>query len=215
MAYGRVVISSGHGKYVRGASGIIDEVDEARHVVEQLATELDNRGVEVDIFHDDTSKDQSTNLDTIVEYHNSQQRDLDISVHFNAFEQREGPVGTEVLYVTQAALAGQVSAAIAACGFIDRGAKKRTDLYFLNNTSKPAILIEVCFVDSEADCNIYGGSLDAICNAIATVLGGPITDEEEGEETQPPIQAALPRVDIEVSGEVLIYVNGQQVGTKG
>ena len=29
MAYDRIVISSGHGKYVRGASGIIDEVDEA------------------------------------------------------------------------------------------------------------------------------------------------------------------------------------------
>ena len=32
MSYNRIVISSGHGKYVRGASGIIDEVDEARRV---------------------------------------------------------------------------------------------------------------------------------------------------------------------------------------
>ena len=40
MSYNRIVISSGHGKYVRGASGIIDEVDEARRVVEHLADEL-------------------------------------------------------------------------------------------------------------------------------------------------------------------------------
>ena len=41
--------------------------------------------------------------------------------------------------------------AISGCGFINRGAKKRTDLFFLNNTEMPAILMEVCFVDSEAD----------------------------------------------------------------
>jgi hypothetical protein len=34
MSYGRVVISSGHGLHVRGASGVLDEVDEARRVVE-------------------------------------------------------------------------------------------------------------------------------------------------------------------------------------
>ena len=55
MSYNRIVISSGHGKYVRGASGIIDEVDEARRVVEHLADELRDRDVDVKVFHDDTS----------------------------------------------------------------------------------------------------------------------------------------------------------------
>jgi hypothetical protein len=36
-------ISSGHGKYVRGASGYIDEVDEARKVVEAVARHLRKR----------------------------------------------------------------------------------------------------------------------------------------------------------------------------
>ena len=36
----RVVISSGHGKHIRGASGYIDEVDEARKVVETVADYL-------------------------------------------------------------------------------------------------------------------------------------------------------------------------------
>jgi hypothetical protein len=35
MSYDSIVISSGHGKYVRGASGLLDEVDEARRVVER------------------------------------------------------------------------------------------------------------------------------------------------------------------------------------
>ena len=133
---------------MRGASGILDEVDEARRVVERVAEELRDRGVDVKTFHDDTSHSQNENLKTIVNYHNAQTRELDVSVHFNAFEQIDKPMGTEVLYVTQSALAGQLSAAIASCGFINRGAKKRTDLYFLNNTEMPSVLLEICFVDS-------------------------------------------------------------------
>ena len=141
-------ISSGHGKYVRGASGVLDEVDCARAVVEKVAEELQERGVEVTTFHDDTSQTQSENLATIVDAHNAEDRDIDVSVHFNAYVETTHPMGCEVLYVTQERLATRMSGAIAACGFINRGAKKRTDLYFLNQTTGPAILIEVCFVDS-------------------------------------------------------------------
>ena len=62
MSYNRIVISSGHGKYVRGASGILDEVDEARRVVERVADELRDRDVEVKVFHDDISDSQNENL---------------------------------------------------------------------------------------------------------------------------------------------------------
>ena len=181
MTYNSVVISSGHGKYVAGASGIIVEHEEAVRVVDALAPRLQDRGVNVVTFEDTTSRSQSENLNTIVNFHNKQKRDLDISVHFNAYEQKSGPMGTEVLYVTQSGLAKEMSAAIASCGFIDRGPKKRTDLAFLNGTTEPAILIEVCFVDSETDCEIYGAQFDAICDAIADVLGG-----ESGTEPVPP-----------------------------
>lgn len=182
MPLASIVISSGHGKYVRGASGILDEVDEARKVVEQLATELRKRGVEVVTFHDDVSKTQNENLNRIVSFHNSKTRDLDVSVHFNAFEQCDKPMGTECLYVTQSKPAARVAEAIASVGFINRGAKKRTDLYFLNNTEMPALLIEVCFVDSEADAKIYKENFEAICEALADLVG----DEEDGIEPQPP-----------------------------
>src|SRR5262245_62068982 len=124
MPYESIVISSGHGKYVRGASGILDEVDEARRVTERLATELRSRGVLVKTFHGNTSHSQNENLNTIVNYHNAQSRNLDISVHFNAYEQVSKPMGTEVLYVTQHNLSDELSAAIASVGFIDRGPKK-------------------------------------------------------------------------------------------
>jgi hypothetical protein len=167
-----IVISSGHGKYIRGAADILDEVDEARLVVERVAEYLRDYGVGVKTFHDDTSHDQSTNLNTIVNYHNAQRRDLDVSVHFNAYEHTSKPMGTECLYVTQDELSAEVAAAIASAGrFINRGPKKRTDLYFLNNTDEKAILIEVCFVDSVADADLYHANFAAICGAIASVIG--------------------------------------------
>jgi N-acetylmuramoyl-L-alanine amidase len=168
----KLVISSGHGKYVRGATGILDEVDEARMVVEAVAVLLRERGVKVKTFHDDVSQSQNENLNRIVDFHNSQERELDVSVHFNAYVETTGPMGTECLYVTQEALAGSMSKAMSECGFINRGAKKRTDLFFLNQTEKPSILIEVCFVDSSADADVYRSEFDEICEAIATVLGG-------------------------------------------
>jgi hypothetical protein len=195
----QIVISSGHGKYIRGASGYLDEVDEARRVVEKVADVLRSAGVGVKTFHDDVSKTQSENLKRIVDFHNVQQRDLDISVHFNAYQTTPKPMGTECLYVTQSKLADDVAEAIsAASGLIDRGPKKRTDLYFLNNTSKPAILIEVCFVDSRADADLYDVTIDQICQAIAeTVSGETIAPVPPGPtpepEPEPPSQKPMLR----------------------
>jgi N-acetylmuramoyl-L-alanine amidase len=171
----KIVISSGHGALVPGAVGYIEEVDEARRVVDEVARNLRADGVEVTTFHDDTSTTQDENLDAIVNFHNAQERDLDVSVHFNAYETTSQPMGVEVLYVTQADLAGDVVDAIAeAAELPNRGAKYRGDLAFLNNTKGPAILIEVCFVDSSVDVEHYQQRFDAICAAIADVLGGEL-----------------------------------------
>jgi len=168
-----ITISSGHGKYVRGAEGYLDEVDEARRVVEHVADYLGSNGVEVETFHDNNSRDQSDNLDAIVDWHNSIPCELAVSVHFNAYDTTSKPMGVECLYLTQQALAARMSAAIAkATGLPDRGAKYRSDLAFLNGTDAPAILIETCFVDSSADAQAYTAKFDRVCEAIANVIAG-------------------------------------------
>lgn len=200
MSFKSVVISSGHGKIVRGASGILDEVDQARRVVEAVAEELRNRGAQVVTFHDDTSTSQSENLETIVDFHNSKSRQLDISVHFNAYVACSGPMG-RVLYQSQSTLAGQMSTAIAKAGyFINRGGKKRTDLYFLNQTDGPAILLEICFVDSQTDADLYEANFEAICTAIATTLR-----HEEGTET-------VPSSLLDISGKVSHFGGPKDTG---
>jgi len=192
--YTSVVISSGHGLYVRGASSpMLDEVDEARIVVDALASELIRRGVEVVTFHDDTSRDQSTNLSTITRAHNAEERELDISVHFNAYEQVDHGMGVEVLYYSDGALAAELSSAIAdASGLIDRGAKQRQDLYVLANTEEKCVLLEVAFCDSETDVRLYRENFDAIIDALAyTISGvegdlGPPQRPERPERPEPP-----------------------------
>ena len=188
----RIAMSSGHGLKVRGASGILDEVDEARKVVESVADALRSAGATVATFHDDTSTTQSENLNRIVSWHNGRVRDLDVSVHFNAYQPTDKAMGTECLYLTQQGLAADVAGAVAKAGeLINRGPKKRTDLAFLNGTEEPAILIETCFVDSAYDAEVYEEHYADICTAIAETLVGkditaPPPEERPPEATAPP-----------------------------
>jgi N-acetylmuramoyl-L-alanine amidase len=173
----KIVISSGHGLHVRGASGFIDEVDEARKVVDRVAELLGDQAIK---FHDDTSTSQKQNLNTIVNFHNKQKRDLDVSVHFNAYMTTDGGRGTEVLYVTQYEAALVMAQSIATAGeFINRGAHKRSDLFFLNGTTEPSILIEICFVDAKADVDAYHKNFENICKAIAKTWKTFEGEEEE------------------------------------
>jgi len=185
-----ICISSGHGAKVQGAVGILNEVEEARRVVDALAIALEDRGVEVHTYHDNTSNSQGENLSAICDWHNSHERDYDLSVHFNAYEPCEKGMGCEVLYLTQPTIAAEMSAVISeAAGLIDRGAKKRTDLKFLNSTEMPALLAEICFVDSETDCQLYEDGFDSIIDGLATAISGKGDGDEgepEGPEPEPP-----------------------------
>jgi N-acetylmuramoyl-L-alanine amidase len=183
-----IVLSSGHGKLIRGASGYIDEVDEARRVVAAVAEYLAAVGVDATVFNDDVSKTQDENLERIVDFHNSKTRDLDVSVHFNAYQTTEEAMGCECLYLSQQALAGNVVEAICGVsGLKSRGPKKRTDLFFLNNTDQPAILIEVCFVDSEKDTELYRAFFHSICGAITEAISGTALPQTPEEEPSPPL----------------------------
>lgn len=217
-----IVISSGHGLKVRGAKGYLDEVDEARNVVNRVATLVRGANVGADVFHDDNSSSVSANLNAIVNYHNGRKRDRDVSVHFNAYQTTSKAMGCEVLYVSQQNLAAQVAAAVAnAGGFINRGAKKRTDLAFLNRTAQPAILIEVCFVDSASDTKRYRDNFEAICAAIAESIAGiklPGTPPPVEPPVPPPPQPEWPTGDnvvdivITVTGEAQVTLNGDPIG---
>ena len=174
MGYNQVNISSGHSINCQGATDIINEVTEARKVVDRVYEIIKASGKQCYKYHD-TSSSSTQNLVNIVNWHNGFNDGVDVSIHFNAYAHVDKPMGTEVCYYSNSSLATAVSKEIAtAGGFIDRGAKQRTGLYFLKHTNKPAILIEVCFVDSVADVNLYRANFERICQAIAKTLIGNI-----------------------------------------
>jgi N-acetylmuramoyl-L-alanine amidase len=175
MGIHRVAISAGHGEHVAGAAGVggLQENVETPKVMHAVAEALRKQGVTVVEFWDKTSTTQQQNLNAIVNWHNKQTRDLDVSIHFNA-STGQGH-GTEVLYVTQEELAFQIADAIATCGLTDRGGKYNSGLAFLNGTTEPAVLVEVLFIDNKGDVDIYKKKFNLICDSIASgITGMPI-----------------------------------------
>lgn len=169
-----VAISSGHSHRDPGAVGVLRERTENVRVADRLADLINGMsGHSAIVYHDNTSTSSRQNVNETAAWHNRQTRDRDVQIHFNAFKPTAGPRGTEMLYrsVPGRAIAARASAAVAkAGGFIDRGAKERANLGFLNQTAKPAVLTEICFVDSKADVKLYQANFEAIVAALAEAL---------------------------------------------
>ena len=212
-----IAMSSGHGKYIRGASGYLDEVNCARDVVNETARLLNAAGVETKTFHDDLSHSQNENLNRITNWHNSVTRTHDVSVHFNAYQTTSAAMGTECLYLTQKDLAKKVADGIAkATSLPNRGPKYRDNLAFLKNTAMPSVLVEVVFVDSSTDAATYEEEFDEICAALASALAGKsigAAPPQPEQRPEPPTPIEIPEeepgrltIGLGDKGEDVIYV---------
>lgn len=177
-----IAIAGGHSANARGASGFIDEYDCDRAFVAQLIPAFESQGWYVTDCSNDAD---SVNGELAEECRiaNGSGADLFIAVHFNA----GGGTGTEVWHYpgsSAESYAECVSSELAsALGLRNRGAKATTGLYVLNRTTMPAILIEVCFVDTEQDADAWHAtSWDALCGAVVRGLGGDYENNENQEE---------------------------------
>ena len=174
-----IAIAGGHSALARGASGYLDEYDCDRAFVAHLIDAFDAQGWGVTDCSNEES-DVSAELREECRIANASGADLFIAVHFNA----GGGSGTEVWHYPGSSAEGyarDVSRELAAAlGLPNRGAKSTTGLYVLNHTSMPAILIEVCFVDTEADADAWHAtSWDDLCGAVVRGLGGDYNNKEE------------------------------------
>ena len=164
----------GHWKVGTGASGLVDEVKESRKIANRVHGILTAAKVPSTYYQDETSTNKNQNLTTLVKHHNADTNGLVVSWHLNASGGiTQSGIGTEVLYANEKwkPLAEALSAAIAKAGnFKNRGAKLRKDLYVLNSTKEPAIIVETFFVNSTADVTMYNRHFEDICQAAAEVL---------------------------------------------
>ena len=174
-------IHAGHnpdGKVACGAVGLIKESTEARAVKDLVITELRKLKHTVYDCTVDDGKNANDVLKKIIAKCNQRNVDLDVSIHFNAGrsdktgDNKVG--GVEVLIYDKTTKAYdyaiKVCDAIKELGMTNRGVKLRPDLYFLNSTKAPAILIECCFVDDADDIKLY--NRETMASAIVKGLTG-------------------------------------------
>lgn len=153
-----------------GAVGKIDESVETRNVGRALIGLFKSGGHTVVDCTNDYAKSTSENLEKIVNMANAQTLDLFVSIHFNS----GGGRGTEVYTYGGQKLKEAVGVCekIAALGFNNRGVKDGSGLYVVRRTSAKAMLIEVCFVDTDDADKYKSIGYEKIAAAIYEAIAG-------------------------------------------
>ncbi|HBF9230439.1 TPA: N-acetylmuramoyl-L-alanine amidase [Clostridioides difficile] len=149
-----------------GATGYIDEGKENRILTDLIVKWLKQGGAIVYTGKVDKSNNYLAEQCKIA---NRQNVDLAVQIHFNANKTTLNPMGTETIYKTNngKVYAERVNDKLATI-FENRGAKSDVrGLYWLKHTKAPAILIEVCFVDSKADTDYYIKNKNTVAKLIA------------------------------------------------
>ncbi|MDU5210273.1 MAG: N-acetylmuramoyl-L-alanine amidase [Clostridium sp.] len=164
-----------------GAVGKIKESEHTRLVGNEVRRLLKDQGEGVINCTIDYASSTSESLDLIVKQANRQDLDWFIAIHFNA----GGGKGVEV-YTYEGR---QYQDAIDVCknieklGFRNRGVKAGTGLYVIRKTKAKAMLVEVCFVDTEDADKYLSVGYKAIAKAIVEgVLGREISTNKPTQE---------------------------------
>lgn len=189
----KVTVHAGHnpsGKIACGAKGILDESKEARIITEKVVALLKKEGIKAVNCTVNNGTSQSDVLKKICAKCNAQKDvDLHAAVHLNSGagdKKGNGEItGTEALVLPVSGdsanltktlktdkgdVGRRVCNQMAKVGFKNRGVKAAKNLYFLNHTKAPAILIEVCFVDDKDDAELYKKNKDAVARAIVNAI---------------------------------------------
>ncbi len=142
----KIAIDPGHGGHDTGADGPqgLEEANTVLSISLLLADKLSDLGFEVMLTRE---TDVFIELGDRCSLANEWGADYFVSVHLNSNGQTA--VGIETLFTSDTGeefAAPIQNALIEATGDTDRGLKERNDLYVLNGTEMPAILLELGFI---------------------------------------------------------------------
>ena len=159
-----------------GAVGIKSESTLTREVGIRVANKLKSLGHTVINCYKDTCSSLNDSLSYRVNTANSNNVDLFISIHFNAFNGNAN--GTEVLTYGGKSFteATNVLNNLVSLGLTNRGVKDGSGLYVLRNTKMKSMLIECCFCDNKNDMNKYDS--ETFSNAIVKGITGQVVQSQ-------------------------------------
>lgn len=156
-----------------GAVGYLNEEMVAREVTLELNEILQGKGHTTLITKPKDGSTVTRSLSARCQQSNDFNADIFISIHCNAFKTTSSPMGTEVFAINSIgrSYASKVEKSIANLGFKSRGVKDGSKLYVVKNTNCPALLVELFFIDSKSDVELYS-KLGAVklANAIASAI---------------------------------------------
>lgn len=155
-----------------------EEADDALNLVLAIGPILEASGIDVfytrttDIFETPYQKAQEAN---------AAGADYFVSIHRNSSPYPNQYSGVETLvynrYSRAGTLAENINEQLERVGFTNLGVNERPNLVVLNSTEMPAVLVEVGFINTDADNRILDTRFDEVAQAIAdgiiqTVYGG-------------------------------------------
>lgn len=164
-----VVLDAGHGGVNPGAvyNGR-QEKDDALALVLTVGQILEANGV--DVYYTRTTDIYESPYQKAMEA-NAAGADYFVSIHRNSSPYPNQYTGIESLvynlYSEAATLAYNINAQLEAVGFVNQGVNERRNLVVLNRTEMPAVLVEVGFINTDADNSFFDERFQKIARAIA------------------------------------------------
>jgi len=164
-----VVLDAGHGGANPGAvyNGR-QEKDDALNLTLAVGEILERNGVNVyytrttDIYESPAQKTLEAN---------AAGADYFVSIHRNSSPYPNQYAGIETLvynrYSEAARLAYNINSRLEQVGFENQGVNERQNLVVLRRTQMPAVLVEVGFINTDADNALFDSKFDEIAQAIA------------------------------------------------
>lgn len=207
----KIGIDIGHNvKYNTGARGILSEDKCTMEVGTLLIGKLRRAGHIVIETLPKSATSQTNSLAQRTTKANSEGVEYFVSIHFNAFN--GNAYGSEVLYKTDKGKElGEpiLKEIINAIGTKSRGMIYRGNLYVLNKTKMPAIIVEGLFVDNKEDVEKYNA--EKISEAIFKGITGKSSVEEKKESNKDEVknlQMALNLMSMTDNNDNKLIVDG-------
>lgn len=176
----KIMLDAGHGGADPGAvyEGR-QEKDDTLRLTMAVGKILEDNGVDVEYTRTTDVFQTPFQKATIA---NQSGADYFISFHRNSSERPNQYTGVETLVYNKSGikyeLAQNILGALGELGFREIGVKERPGLVVLRRTNMPAVLVEMGFINSDKDNQMFDEKFDEIAQAIASAILGTLNEED-------------------------------------